>query len=612
VPATSVVIDGGQITLDNNKNTAAQGGAIFTRGSVAIGNDASIVKLTNNHSGTSGGAIEAYGSTASAADGVFVSVLGSDIDISGNSTDANVGGAIYVEGELTIGSASTTRVMLSGDHDDSGWGGALFAYKAQISGQDITLTDNHTTASGGAIYAEAGGVTLGNAGSTVVLSDNTATFGGAVYSEGDVTVLGGDITLADNDTTGGAATQDKTNMGFDLASPDAQRDGDDQGIRIATGATSARIAAKAGSWGGAIYSEGNVSIGNPGGGSVFTIAGNKATYGGAMVSEGATTLTGSGAISGNKDAYGGGAILSFGDVTLNAAGGDIVFSGNTAGAIWLENDAAPPATATFNAASGKIVFFDPIANEAANGLIDVTTTGPGAVVFDGAGNVSPVYGATTVASGAWLEVRNGAVYGALAADVGGAAGGSSFTAGSGTTLAGGGTGTVRADQFVLHGTLNVAGTAPAGTAAGGFSVFNIASGSINLSGSTLKLNTCLNDAGTQRSDTLNLTGGGAITGAVILDIKPAFGCTGGITTGDGILLVHAGSSSASLFVAGKVAASAGGYDYKLVQVGDDWYLQSSRGGGAGNATAIPTLDPLHLAALALLLTALAALARRRV
>jgi outer membrane autotransporter protein len=128
-----------------------------------------------------------------------------------------------------------------------------------------------------------------------------------------------------------------------------------------------------------------------------------------------------------------------------------------------------------------------------------------------------------------------------------------------------------------------------------------------MANSTLKLNTCLNDANPPLSDVLNLTGGGGITGAVTLVIANASGCAGGLTTGDGILLVHADSDSSSLFkdIANTVVASQGGYDYKPVLVGNDWYLQSTRSNIniTGNAAAIPTLDPAHLAALTLLLLA---------
>ncbi|MCL2310733.1 MAG: hypothetical protein FWC42_10820, partial [Proteobacteria bacterium] len=85
----SVVIDGEQITLANNKNLHAQGGAIFSRGSVAIGSDplTASVKLNDNHSGSAGdntgtgGAIDAYGSAVTVADQIAVTILGKDIEI---------------------------------------------------------------------------------------------------------------------------------------------------------------------------------------------------------------------------------------------------------------------------------------------------------------------------------------------------------------------------------------------------------------------------------------------------------------------------------------------------------------------------------------------------
>ena len=622
----AVVIDGEQITMTNNKNFHAQGGAIFSRGSVQIGSETLTVsvKLNDNHSGAAGdgtgtgGAIDAYGSTVTVADKVAVTILGGDIEIARNSAENNIGGAIYVVGDILIGSSATSKVVVSDDHDDNGWGGALFGNYVRIDGQDITLTSNHAKNSGGAIYAKLGNALIGNATGKVTLSNNTATYGGAIYSDGgDVTILGSEINISGNSTVGGISLMDKVDVvsvvdPADVPAEAEERDGDLQGIRTAQGAASARIAAKAGQYGGAIYGV-NVKIGNPGGGSVLELTGNRAMYGGVIVAEGAATLTGHGDINGNTAAYGG-AIFSYGDVTLNAEGGGITFSGNTGNAIWLEN--ATPATsasATFNTAGGDIVFFDSIANDPDNGLINVTAIGAGAVVFDGSTNVSPVYGATTVAGGTTFTVRNGAGYGALGVST---ATPTSFTVPGGATLTGGGTGTVRADQFVLNGTLDIAGTS------GAFSTFNIVSGiagastgSIDMGSGTLKMNVCLNDAGTQLRDVLNLTtGGSAIAGARTLTINPvsAPGCSGAATTGSGILLVSADSNIASLFAAqaGDVLASANGYDYKLVQVGNNWYLQSPRGNGGNGAAAIPTLTPVTLAALALLLAGVAWRRRR--
>ena len=126
-------------------------------------------------------------------------------------------------------------------------------------------------------------------------------------------------------------------------------------------------------------------------------------------------------------------------LTLNATGGDITFSGNTQGAanqanaIGLNADSSP--IVTFNAGAGHVItFLDPIASNSATGLglVTVTKTGAGTVIFHGS---SPVYAKTEVSAGAF-ELATGATYGLRAADVGGSAP-SSFTVGPGATLLGG-------------------------------------------------------------------------------------------------------------------------------------------------------------------------------
>jgi len=98
-----------------------------------------------------------------------------------------------------------------------------------------------------------------------------------------------------------------------------------------------------------------------------------------------------------------------------------------------------------------ITFLDPIASNGGSlGLVTVTKTGAGTVIFHGS---SPVYAKTEVNAGAF-ELATSATYGLRAADVGGSAP-SSFTVGPGATLLGGAAGKVRVDEFTLEGTLDL-------------------------------------------------------------------------------------------------------------------------------------------------------------
>ncbi len=66
---------------------------------------------------------------------------------------------------------------------------------------------------------------------------------------------------------------------------------------------------------------------------------------------------------------------------------------------------------------------------------------------------------------------------------------------------------------------------------------------------------------------------GDVSGATVLDIANVGG-TGALTTGDGILVVQVdGASPADGFT--MAPFTAGEFDYTLVQVGSDWYLQST-------------------------------------
>jgi predicted outer membrane repeat protein len=474
-------------------------------------------------------------------------------------------------------------------------------------------------------------VVIGSAGSSCVKIDGSnASYGGEIYaSTGSVTVDGADIEISgNNNTSHTSANSGVTIARTSSADPDPLAAGNDGQVAEATPQSSLNTRAPDDGYGGAIYAALDVVIGSAD--SVFALSNNTAAFGGAVIAFGDIALTGSGTLSSNTATTGsGGAIYAGGSLTLDATATDgITFTGNTAGgqpnAIFLDNTAAGNVVA-LHATNGDIVLQDPISSTAIN-LSAVTVNGPQAVIFDGSknANISPVYATTTVAPGATFVVENSASYGAPA---GSATGGPTrFTVASGATLAGGGAGTVSADAFTLgSGTLDISGSSsvvgnPAGSAAGGFSAFNISAssaGGISLSGGTVRFNLCGNR---QLSDVLNLSAnGGAITPGATLAITQVSGCTGAGTSGNGILLVRSDSATTDpLFVdAGNNPLPSGstvtvsGYAYTLKLVGDNWYLQSSSGGGSGSASPIPALGQTALALLALLLGGGAALALRR-
>ncbi|MDR2874740.1 MAG: autotransporter outer membrane beta-barrel domain-containing protein, partial [Methylobacillus sp.] len=252
------------------------------------------------------------------------------------------------------------------------------------------------------------------------------------------------------------------------------------------------------------------------------------------------------------------------------------------------------ATLGLNTGNRTITFFDPVMNNAANGLITVTKTGEfGEVIFDGTNYAnasdrwSKVYGETTVQAGTFT-VRNNAVYGALEAEAtGAAAGDSTFTVDQNATLAGGILGEVRADKITLNGNLNIAGSATPGNGGGGFSTFKLTGNSVNFgANSRILFNTYLNDAATQLTDllVLDIKNGSAVTGTAGIFVTNVAGlAAAGVTQGDGIKVVQTdnGTTSGAFTLAnpgGFVAVGPYAYTlrYKTVGgTGEDWFLTSA-------------------------------------
>ena len=557
-----------------------------------------------NNSAGPGGAI--YNNSSGAL------TIGGNVIFSANAAFSN-GGAIYDTGALSIsGNAS-----FSSNAASNGSGGAIYSYADNVVIGDYASFDSNTASNGdggGAIYDTGNNMSIGIYATFTGNEANTSN-GGAINTAGNNMTIGEHASFASNKAPNGVGGA----IYFYYSGTDNQTIGND-----------ASFTDNAAMSGGALYYDynNNDKIGDN-----AALTGNTASNGsgGAIYFYGDALTIGSNAtLTGNKASSSGGAIyVNEGSVTIDAASGHTVFKGNTqntaatpqANAVYLHDGSA---SLTFNtAAGGAVTLFDPIQNNPAGGLVSVAAQGGGAVAFDGSDYSAPadqwsqLYGNTQVQGGATFAVQNGAVYGALAGDVGQTAP-SNFTAGAGTVLAGGGAGTVRADSFTLGGALNIASAAPATVVSGNFSVFNIVSssaGGVTLGG-TVNFNTCLNNGGAQLSDQLNLTtNGGAVTGQTTLVIHPVSSpaCQGAATTGDGILLAQA-DTSAPLFTAAAgdvVVSHFNGYDYVLAQVGNNWYLQSAPLPAPPAAETIPTLETAGLGLLAALLGLTAARRRRR-
>jgi len=673
--ANIIEVSGNQ-TIGTTANDVVTGGAIYSReGNITIGNDSSVVRLIGNH--TTGVAAAVYTDESvplsGRPGGGHIRIYGSSITIAGNSADMH-SGAIYtgndtIRSSIFIGTESTQRVVVGSNLNQNneviglpagntaaGSGGALQAAAGTVTikGQEIILAGNTVTNSGGIRGSGGGGailgaygVYIGNDGSIVRIVGNEAVGrGGAIYvsttsqgpaAHGNVEIRGSEIYLIDNRAGFGPAGVITVSEATGGGALFANRSIVIEGNKIVISGN------KANTHGGAIEATQNVTIT----GSV-TATGNETVFnivplspishqgGGAIWAGGDVTLnaTGDSSFIGNTaggTSYGG-AIRAGGTVTLNAIGGDITFQGNVshldpaAGyqrgqAIWFDNVSGDGAV--FHAESGLSIIFDgnSIDNDEAQGLLTVRTTGPGAVIFDGA--TSGIYGDTTVEAGTFV-VRNDAVYGLLQADAQNLAGGagatelSSFTVSAGSTLAGGAldggvrAGTVAADNIRISGTLDIAGTGiptlghTAGNAEGGYSEFTLRGANQTFDAdSQILFNTYLNDASTQLTDLLilELEGGQTSSDEAMIIVRNTGG-GGAVCTGDGIMLVQTndGISEGAFRLGNRVAAGA--FQYLLFQGGIDgnpdnaqnWYLRSrivDESGGGGNGGGQPPTIPIY-------------------
>ena len=282
----------GNLSLTNNV-AATLGGAIWTQGSVAVGNSGGATAITGNLAGfnsaatsinttSSGGGINTAGTTA---------LNGSSITLSNNRATAS-GGGIYSAQAVTATGALTanTNAALNGN------GGAI---NAQAGGVDVNgslaAAGNTAFLGGGAIYAAAGNVTVRY---DVSLSGNAAQNG----SGGGINAANGSVSLA---TAAGNALLSGNNAG------------DNAGGAIYAGSSSGSVMIG--------NADGTVSIGTDASGNA---AGNSGYQGGGIYSAGTTTITGNAiTLSNNRATAAGGGIYSGQAVQFN---GDLTANNNTA------------------------------------------------------------------------------------------------------------------------------------------------------------------------------------------------------------------------------------------------------------------------------------------
>ena len=132
-------------------------------------------------------------------------------------------------------------------------------------------------------------------------------------------------------------------------------------------------------------------------------------------------------------------------------------------------------------------------------------------------------------------------------------------------------------------------------------------------GGMIAINTTLGDESSPTD--LLVVQGDTGPGTTYVKVRNATAGLGALTGGNGIRVVRvtgAGALSSGTFKLANAPLVDSGYEYKLVKVGTDWYLQSVRYvPSASSATAVPALDEAALGWLALLLAGGAAAGLRR-
>lgn len=322
--------DAADIILDGK---STNGGLTVNAGTVKF--NKSTVSFTNNRNAQGGGAINVK--TGATVDFGTATLTFSDNE----STGANGGGAIYSENALTIPGGTFTNNKATFATGTGANGGAIastgdvtLTAKAQFTGNNATQyggaiysegtvtvadgtfggsgTDINKAKMGGAIYADSVKLT----GTKVDFTNNQATDGngGAIYSANTVEVASGIFT----DNTAKITTATTANGGAIYSAKD---------VTLTSTTTFKGNKAENGN-GGAIYSDGTVTVADGTFGGTGTDINIAKTSGGAIYAKTSVELTGKTEFTGNTAEDGdGGAICSKGDVKMTAAAD---FKGNTA------------------------------------------------------------------------------------------------------------------------------------------------------------------------------------------------------------------------------------------------------------------------------------------
>ncbi len=390
-------MQGGAISIQNGSLTFT-GTVIFDQ--CRAGYTAATGTFSTTHNG---GAIYSAGAAATC-----VLTFENDVFFFSN-TAANQGGAIFANTSSQV--VFEKEAALIGNTARNGTGGAIMLVggaSAAFSG-DALLEGNKAAGDGGAIYAtSAGKVTFNGVSGTVTFKDNFAAAAGGAIMGGAIDFSAARLSLEGNSavSNGGAFRVNNaltiSSGVLDIAGNHAGSAGGALNVGSLDIAASGTISSNiAGANGGAIQT-GNAIITSVAG---LTFANNTSgTYGGAIYLGGQSELA------------------------LNAAGGDILFEGNTSGAVIDSSQLATggglsittagtsnaihfnaaTGTLSLNAGAGRAIRFHDAISASDTTVLTVNKTGAGSVIFRE--HASNVVANTTVEEGTF-QLSGGAIYG---------------------------------------------------------------------------------------------------------------------------------------------------------------------------------------------------------
>ncbi len=497
---TSVELSGGTNTFTGNKSVAlSYGGAIRGGTNVKLSGGENI--FTKNASG-SGGAIYGVNVTLS-GDNTKNTFTGNMV---GSEGTAGYGGAIrgttitfsggtntftnnYVVASGSGGALHTTNLWFSGGTNrftgnESRLGGAITASKATFTSGNNTFTGNKATTGGVISIGNGADYFVSITGGTNVFSGNTATISGGVIAVGNdgskVLIFGGSNEFSGNIAAlsggaiySGSGTSMVSLSGGTNTFKDNKATSGNGGAIYAS--TTVKIEGGTNTFSGNTAVSGGVISGGSevlfsGGENRFT--GNGASsFGGAIYSPGNVTISGNTVFQGNYAGKEGGAIsinaVNVATLTLNATGGDIVFSGNLSNAVVNGSIVTGTASAVsmrntqlMLTGAGNIFFNDPISvhkeGNAQYGNNRLEKTGSGFVQFSGQNVLNQTGmtgGSVSVKSGAFRVVRGAGFSTAGNENAETGTPGSVFTVENDAMLAGGGS--IAAEKgFVVSGIIS--------------------------------------------------------------------------------------------------------------------------------------------------------------